>query len=142
MRDHAAVVDDPAAFLHVRGGCLNRDKRAAHIDGEHPVESIECEFVHRAAEHDASIVHENIEAAQFHDRAGDGSPDFVGIGVVRLNGEGLAPGRGNFGCNLVGFVGRGGIGERHDCTICRETTDDRGADAARSAGNKSHFSGQ
>ena len=71
---------------------LGRHEHAAHVDGQHAVEFFERRFFKGLGDRRAGVVDQDVETAESRDRFFDGGFDGVGIGGVRLDGDGLATG--------------------------------------------------
>ena len=120
-------------------GSLRRHKHGAHVHGENSIEVREREIVDRAESQHARVVDQDINAAQFANRALDCCLYRAGIGTVCLNCEGPYSERLCRLRNFAGPVGRTGIGQRNVSAFASQTFDDGCADAPAAAGDKAIF---
>ena len=135
---HDPIVTDPAAVRQTPQRRLGGDERPAQVQVDHLIDLLQRGFRERLWNGRAGVVHQDIEAPERGDgpldRRGD---EFLGVGGVRLDRDGLAAG------GLDGSLPPPRrrrrplrIGDGDGSAVGGQTAGDRRANPARAAGHE------
>jgi hypothetical protein len=88
------------------------------------------DFAHRPGDEDAGIVHQDVEMSEVFGDLAHQARDFIGPGLVGLEGHGAYPLLLQFAHQFPGLVGRTDIADGHVGTVIGQRARDGGADAS------------
>src|SRR6202043_3134893 len=135
----AADIEDAISVLHVLDRRLRRYKDRSYADGQRSIKVRELEILDGTHDRDSRVVDENVNAAQFRQRAFDDGDHGTGISAVSLNGQGANSERLRCLDAFAASIGRTRISQRDIRAFAGQTFDDGGSDAPATSGDKSAF---
>src|SRR5580704_8760066 len=122
--------NDPAAIVHLLGGCLNTDEGGTDVDGQHAVEAFESISVDCTPGENARVADEDVKSAEGFRSSGHSGAQLFGRAAVGLEGQRFASCEFDFANKFEGLFWGTGISEGNGRAIRRESADDACSDAS------------
>ncbi|MOA20382.1 hypothetical protein D3C78_1408230 [compost metagenome] len=135
-------MDDAAAVLHLAHGFLGGHEHAGDVDRDHALVGFEFDVFDRAAEGQAGVVDQNVDAPKGVDGLRNRRTHRLRFTGIRRNRHGAAAFAGNDLHHFPGLVRRGAVGQCHLRTVGGQAPGNGRADRTRAAGNQGNFSGK
>ncbi|MCY1416724.1 hypothetical protein D9M71_322400 [compost metagenome] len=133
-------VNNPATVFHIANSFLGGDEYTRDVDGNHALVVFKLDALNRAAEGEASVVHQNVDTAKCFNGLCNGYTHGCGITSISQDRNGASACFGNGLYDFFSLGRRSTVGERNQRTISSQALGNSSTNRTGTASNQGDFS--